>query len=274
MHISNIIFLTIVSIFLLYLFFSFFTNYKDSKKSPNNMLNIFKKDSESLLFLSFSFLIVIIVIFAYILSTIPISNHNPQTFYPLNPYSIYLHLIILIFVLFLTISKKMTYKEMGFVFIKNTLEDGMIYGGGLIIFIPFLFFRAFLLQETVTIGIGNPLLYIITGVTFIPVAEEVFFRGILQSKLQTIKKIPGFLALFLGSLAYTLFHIPKILFTPELLTVSKPLINFSKFPFISILCYLCFGLYYGFIFQKTKSIYWSIFAHVTLSFISYIIIVS
>ncbi len=273
MHISNIIFLTIVPIILLYLFFSLFISYKSPIKSPNVMCNIFEKNPESSLLLSVSFLIVVTVIFTYILSTVPISNHNPQTFYPLNPYNIYLHLTMLVFALFLIILKIVSYKDMGFIFEKNTLNDGLILSGGLIFLIPSLLLRTLFLQETLTISIGSPLLYITTGIILNPVSEEVFFRGILQSKLQTIKKLPGFLALFLGSLAYALFHIPKILFTPEFVSLSKPLIDIYKFPSLPFLWYLFFGLYYGYIYQKTKSIYWSILAHIIFSLIYYTFII-
>lgn len=273
MHISNIIFLTISSIFFLYLFFSFFINQTSSIKSPHIICNIFKKDSGLTLFLSVSFLIVVSVIFAYRLSTVPISNHNPQTLYPLNPYSTYLHLAILIFALFLMINKIITYEDIGFTLIKNSSKEGMILGGVLIFIIPGLFLRSIFSPETLTINLGNPLLYFTVGITLIPISQEVFFRGILQSKLQNIKKLPEISALFLASLAYALFHIPKILFTPEFVTLPQPFIDISQYPFLAFLGYLIFGLYFGYIYQTTKSIYWSILAHIICSIIYFTFII-
>lgn len=221
---------------------------------------------------SISFFVVITIIYGYVLSMAFV--RNPVIVAPHNPYSYYLHLSLLIFSLFLIISKRITFKDMGFIFAKETLNEGLLMSLGLCFLMPLYYFRAFFLHETLEIYMRTPSLYFILGITLVPISEETFFRGILQSKLQTINRLHGFLALFLASLAYALFHIPKILFTPEFLSFSKPLINYFEHPVFFFLCFLLIGLYFGHIYQTTKSIYWSILAHSVINGILFTFIVS
>lgn len=168
---------------------------------------------------------------------------------------------------------------MGFVFKKDTLKEGILMGTGFFFFAISLFYlRALFLHEPLNLSIKPPLLYFIVSITIIPLSEEAFFRGILQTKLQNIKKLSSVLALFLASFVYALFHIPKILFIPESFWFSmKPKFltnyNFSH-PSFLLLCVLLLGLYFGYTFQQTKSLYWPILAHILVNIFIFTLIIS
>ncbi len=248
--------------------------YENLKRPLAIAANIFWKEPAFSLSSSIAFGTLITVIYGYSLSAINSINHNPNTVYPHNPHGYYLHLALLIFLFFLIISKRTTFKNMGFIFVKDTSIYGLFMGVGLCFLVPIFYLRAFFLHETLEIYLRPPLSYFIFISILAPFTEEVFFRGILQAKLQTINRLHGFLALFLASLAYALFHIPKILFTPEFLSFSKPLINYLEHPVFPFLYFLFGGLYFGDLYRTTKSIYWPILAHIILNIILYIFIIS
>lgn len=264
MPISNIIFFYIGFVFLILLIIDFY--------KPTHNFSLFREEPGFSLFSSIAFGTLATVIYGYSLSAVNPINHEPNIIYPHNPHAYYLHLAFLIFLFFLIISKRTTFKDMGFIFVKDTSIYGLSMGVGSCLLIPLLYLKAFFLNETLEIYLRPPLSYFILIIILAPFIEEAFFRGILQAKLQTINGLHGFLALFLASLAYALFHVPKILFTPEFLSFSKPLINFEH-PVFPFLTFLLVGLYFGDLYRTTKSIYWPILVHIILNIILYIFVI-
>lgn len=261
--IAVITFVSLISIF-----------YENLRSSLSIAGNVFREEPGFSLSSSIAFGTLITVIYGYSLSAVNPINHNPNIVYPHNPHTYYLHLAFLIFLFFLIISKRTTFKDMGFIFVKDTSIYGLFMGVGLCFLMPLFYLRAFFLHETLEIYLRPPLSYFILVIILAPFIEEAFFRGILQAKLQTINRLHGFLALFLASLAYALFHVPKILFTPEFLSFSKPLTNYLEHPVFPFLYFLLVGLYFGDLYRTTKSIYWPILAHIILNIILYIFIIS
>lgn len=86
-----------------------------------------------------------------------------------------------------------------------------------------------------------------------PFLEEFLFRGILQSALR--KKLGPFRAIILTSIAFAFFH-----FSSSQATTNIPLIA-ALFTFA---CYL------GFLYEKTRSLFASIFLHMTFNSLSVI----
>ncbi len=84
-----------------------------------------------------------------------------------------------------------------------------------------------------------------------PIMEEYLFRGILQSWLR--RKLGPIKAIALSSLLFALFH-----YSPEQSSMNITL----------LITLLTFALYLGFIYEKTRSLFSSIFLHVTFNFIS------
>ncbi|MBM3193947.1 MAG: CPBP family intramembrane metalloprotease [Chlamydiae bacterium] len=89
-----------------------------------------------------------------------------------------------------------------------------------------------------------------------PFLEEFLFRGVLQSYF---RKITGpMLAIFISSLIFSLFH-----FSPTQGVENIPL----------LVTLFAFGSYLGFCYEKTRSLFTSIFLHVTFNSISVIRII-
>ena len=274
----SIILYTIAVITLGSLIIIFYENLMSSLSIAENVLR--REAAAFALSLSIAFLFVITTIYGYSLANVPdsvptasVAPHNPQTFY--------FHLVLLICPLFLILTKKMTFKDMGFVFKKDTLTKGLLMGAGFLFLIPLFYLRTFLLPGTLDIKMGAPFLYFITAIALGPVSEEIFFRGILQTKFQNVRGISGGLAIFLSSLAHAFFHLPKILFASSALLISKQL-PFSTFypkypayyPFIAFFYFFFLSLYFGDVYRTTKSIYWPILAHSILNFILITFIIS
>lgn len=266
MPVPNIIFFFIGFVFLILLIIDFY--------KPTHNFSLFTKEPGFSLSSSIAFGTLFTVIYGYSLSAINSINQDPNPFYPHNPHVYYLYLALLIFLFFLIITKRTTFKNMGFIFVKDTSIYGLFMGVGLCFLVPIFYLRAFFLHETLEIYLRPPLSYFIFIIILSPFIEEAFFRGILQAKLQTINRLHGFLALFLASLAYALFHLPKALFIPEFLSFSKPVINYIEHPVFVFLYFLIGGLYFGDLYRITKSIYWPILAHVIINIILYIFIIS
>ena len=86
-----------------------------------------------------------------------------------------------------------------------------------------------------------------------PFLEEYLFRGILQSFLR--RKFGSIRALVISALAFSLFH-----FSPSQGTTNLPLIS-SLF---------IFALFIGFLYEKTRSLFATIFLHMTFNSLSVI----
>ena len=270
-------------VFLILLIIDFFKSTNISRKNFVSSLasadNIFSKERDFTFFLSIAFLFVLTIVYGYSLgtSTVPesvlIAPHDPQVFY--------FHLALLVYPVFLILIKEMTFKDMGFIFKKDTLTKDLLTGAGFLFLIPLFYLRTFLLPGTLDIKMGAPFLYFITAIALGPVSEEIFFRGILQTKFQNVRGISGGLAIFLSSLAHAFFHLPKILFASSALLISKQL-PFSTFypkypayyPFIAFFYFFFLSLYFGDVYRTTKSIYWPILAHSILNIILFTFIIS
>ncbi len=254
--------------------------YEDLRILPTTAFKAVSQEPRLSLSLSIAFLFVLTTVYGYSLANVPdsaptayMAPHNPQTYY--------FHLVLLICPLFLILTKEMTFKDMGFVFKKDTLNKGLLMGAGFLFLIPLFYLRTFLLPGTLDIKMGAPFLYFITAIAIGPVSEEIFFRGIVQTKFQNVRGISGGLANFLSSLAHAFFHLPKILFAPSALLIAKQLpflTSYLKYPayypFIVFFYYLFLSLYFGDIYRTTKSIYWPILAHSILNIILITFIIS
>lgn len=89
-----------------------------------------------------------------------------------------------------------------------------------------------------------------------PLLEEFLFRGVLQSYFR--KKVGPIFAIFISSLIFSLFHFS---FTQGIENIPLLVTLFS------------FGCYLGFAYEKTRSLFSSIFLHVTFNSISVIRII-
>jgi len=256
--------------------------YEDLRILPTTAFKAVSQEPSLSLSLSITFLFVVTIIYGYSLSTATVPSSVPvASMAPHNPQAYYFHLILLICPLFLILTKEMTFKDMGFVFKKDTLTKGLLMGAGFLFLIPLFYLQAFLLPGTLDIKMGVPFLYFITAIAIGPVSEEIFFIGILQTKFQNVRGISGGLALFLSSLANAFFHIPEILFAPNALLISKqlPLLTSylkhpAYYPFIAFFYFFFLSLYFGDVYRTTKSIYWPILAHSILNIILFTLIIS
>lgn len=108
----------------------------------------------------------------------------------------------------------------------------------------------------------STLLYIPLLIVIGPVAEELFFRGYLQTRLQ--KTLLGALGgVFVASIFYALIHIPKILWAQQYI-VSFSFV--SNFRFIAlgiqpILSMFLLSVIFGLIYLETKSLIYPIIFH-------------
>jgi membrane protease YdiL (CAAX protease family) len=95
---------------------------------------------------------------------------------------------------------------------------------------------------------------LISVVSWVAVAEELTLRGYLQPKLEArCGKWPG---LVLTAILFSVLHLPKIF----LRQASAPILLVVAF---------VLGIVFGFIRDKTDSIYYPVFCHVTVNLIAY-----
>ncbi len=88
---------------------------------------------------------------------------------------------------------------------------------------------------------------LVSGISWAAVAEEISLRGYIQPKLETrIGKWPG---LLITALLFSILHLPKIFISQ----LADPTLLIDAF---------ILGIVFGFIRNKTNSIYYSILCHV------------
>ncbi|UTW57867.1 CPBP family intramembrane metalloprotease [Kordiimonas sp. SCSIO 12603] len=97
--------------------------------------------------------------------------------------------------------------------------------------------EALIIMAGGSLGSLSSIFLLMCIVVFAPVIEEIIFRGYLQTALE--KKIGPFMALIISSLAFAAAHF-----------------DLDTLPILFIA-----GLAFGYIFQKTKSIYPAMFLH-------------
>ncbi len=172
------------------------------------------------------------------------------------------HMALLLFPLALVLFKAETFKSLGFK--KGDVKQGIWWLA--VIFIAIvggIFFRAFISGETVTLVFGN-LFLLFSMVALSPVSEEIFHRGLLQTKFEEkTNKIKG---LILASVFFALIHVPKMLFAKEYIAVSAPLPAMSN-PIMILFSFFIMGILFGHIYQRTKSINYAIAAHMLVNLV-------
>ena len=136
-----------------------------------------------------------------------------------------------------------------------------------IIYLPTAFVIYFLgtpIGLVTTLEISFPtFLYILLLVIIAPCAEELFFRGYLQTSLQ--KTLLGVLGgLIVASILYAVVHLPRILFAGEYAFSSISIINLPSIigPMVQpIIGLFALGAILGYTYQQTKSLVYPIILH-------------
>jgi len=174
--------------------------------------------------------------------------------------SMFYHFVLLFFPLVLILSKTETFDSLGFK--RGKVKEAILWSS--VIFIGSvggIYFNAFLLHKTVSL-VFNPSFSFITSITLGPVSEEIFHRGLLQTKFEKLLgKTKG---LILASVLFALAHVPKLLFAKSYVLASTPL-PFISTPIIILFQFFLAGIVFGYIYQETKSINYAIIAHIFLN---------
>ena len=167
------------------------------------------------------------------------------------------HLALLFFPLILVLLKKESFENLGIK--KGNVKQGILWLSiVLIILIGGTYLRAFLLHKNVSLVFNFSLPFILM-ITLGPISEEIFHRGLLQTKLEKILgETPG---IVFPAILFALIHVPKLLFAKEYVSVSAPLLPVLSNPIMSLFLFFGLGMLFGYIYQGTKSIYYAIGAH-------------
>jgi len=175
-------------------------------------------------------------------------------------FSAFYHLALFSFPLVLIFSKKETFESLGFK--RGNVKEGITWLFiVLILSIGGVYFRAFLLHRSVSLVFAFSIPFIM-GITLAPISEEIFHRGLLQTKL--VKLLGETQGIILPAILFALIHVPKLLFAKEYISVSAPL--FSS-PIATFFSFFGIGILFGYIYQETKSIYYAIVAHIFVNLI-------
>jgi len=178
-------------------------------------------------------------------------------------FSAFYHLALLSFPLILIFSKKETCESLGFK--KGNVRQGILWLSMILIFcISGAYFRAFLLHKSVSLVFAFSFPFIM-AITLSPISEEIFHRGLLQTKLEKILgKTQG---VVFPAILFALSHVPKLLFVKGYISVSAPLIPVLSNPIMNLFLFFGIGMIFGYIYQDTKSIYYAIVAHIFVNLI-------
>ena len=172
------------------------------------------------------------------------------------------HLALLALPLYLIFSKKETFTSIGFK--KGNVKEGLWW----IFFISIAlisgaYIRAFLMHKSVDIVFDFSFLFIMT-ITLGPLSEEIFHRGLLQTKL--VKRFGEMKGMIFPSILFALIHVPKMMFASDYLSPSS-LPVFMSNPCVILFSFFIFGIMFAYIYQETKSLYYAIAAHALVNFI-------
>ena len=176
--------------------------------------------------------------------------------------SILYHLALLFLPLVFIFRRIETFKNLGFK--KGNAQAGALWLIFVLIsLIAGVYLRAFLLHQNVSLVFDFSLLFIVT-ITLGPISEELFHRGLLQSKLE--QKWGQIMGMVFPSILFALIHIPKMLFAQDYIYVSAiPLLAGN--PIALLFSFFVFGMMFAYIYQETKSIYYAILAHIFVNLI-------
>lgn len=181
--------------------------------------------------------------------------------YNYETFSILYHFALLAFPLSLVFSKKETFESLGFR--KGDTKQGITWLFFiLILLLGGIYLRAFLVHKSVNLVFDYSLLFIST-ITLGPLSEEIYHRGLLQTKFE--RKI-GEKGIFLASGFFALIHVPKLLFAKKYVSFSTPL-PFVSNPITTLVSLFLLGMIFGYIYRETKSINYAIAAHIFVNLI-------
>jgi len=177
--------------------------------------------------------------------------------------SLFYHLALLSFPLILLLFKKESSKSLGLK--KGDAKTGILY-----LFLLFIFsiiginLQAFLSKKTIHLvfDISFPFLL---SITLGPISEELFHRGLLQTKLE--KLFGETKGILLSALLFSLIHIPKILFASEYVFISLPSLPFLTNPFVTLFSFFVLGMLFGYVYHDTKSVYYAIATHAIVNLV-------
>jgi membrane protease YdiL (CAAX protease family) len=182
--------------------------------------------------------------------------------------TVFYHLALFSFPLILILSKKETYGGLGFK--RGNIRQGILWLSLILIFlVGGTYFRAFLLGKGVDLVFAFSLPFVMT-ITLGPISEEMFHRGLLQTKLEKI--LGETWGMVLPAILFALIHVPKLLFAKDYVSVSTPLLPALSNPIASLFLFFGLGMLFGYVYQSTKSIYYAITAHVFVNLIIGILI--
>ena len=171
--------------------------------------------------------------------------------------STFYHLALLIFPLILILSKKETFRSLGFK--KGNTQQGIAFLIViLIVMIGGTYLRALLAYKHVSLVFDFSFLFFV-AVFLAPISEEIFHRGLLQTKLEKI--FDETYEIVFPAILFALIHVPKLLFAKEFVSPSASLSPIFSGLIVSLFVFFVLGMLFGYIYQKTKSIYYVIGTH-------------
>lgn len=174
--------------------------------------------------------------------------------------SFFYHLALLFLPLALIFSKRESFGSLGFK--KGDVKQGIICLFCLFVaLLGGIYFRAFLLDKTVSLVFNCSILFILMTV-LAPISEEMFHRGLLQTKFE--KTLGATKGILLAAVFFALIHVPKLLFAKEYISTSTPLPIVSH-PIIALFSFFLMGVMFGYIYKETKSINYAIGAHILVN---------
>ncbi len=178
------------------------------------------------------------------------------------------HLALLIFPLALIFSKKETFNSLGFK--KGNVKQGIFWSFIILIFlICGVYLRAFLAHKSVNLVFSLSFPFIMT-IILAPISEELFHRGLLQTKFDKI--FGKTLGVIFSAILFALIHVPKLLFAKEYISVSAPVLPFLSNPIMALFSFFAIGLLLGHIYHETESIYYAILVHIFINLIQEVFI--
>lgn len=177
--------------------------------------------------------------------------------------SAFYHLALLVFPLALVFSKKETWERLGLK--KGNSTEGTAYLFVIaIVLVGITYLRGLLSYKHVNIVFDFSFPFFAT-VVLGPISEELFHRGLLQTKLQETWNKTW--AIVFPAILFALIHVPKLLFAKDYVSASAPTVPFLSSPIISLIYFFVLGVMFGCIYRETKSIYYAIGTHALVNLI-------
>ena len=178
--------------------------------------------------------------------------------------SYFYHALIFAFPVVLIVLKRETFRSVGLV--RGDLKTGIEYIALIAVFAAVgVFAKAWIFGKPVYIMSETSWMFLLI-VAVAPITEEIFHRGYLQTKFE--KSFGRKQGLVIASVMFSLIHLPKILFANELVSTSI-VPAFLTSPIFALPLFFGLGMLYGYIYQETKSINYSIATHGIANFVLY-----